>query len=354
MARTKLAPADFPHRPFDNLAKLNKKLQALLNVMNLIREKTPDVFDTARESVEQFASKAVSGSLLFEKLAPLLSTNKDQSPWQTLIKSFPKEHHQWQKHAPLLRVFREKTTGDYGRFCQMLKMVELDQYTDASLVYNTHGLLCKESKVLASQELWTDFPELWAAFEASGLPVKKFRQERESLAAKKAKRIETAIQPKHVSADVLDLVAAYSPLPSMGRLARTCMFMRIHIDEKKLQAAKGRAAVNFGLFHINPRQEFILRSTNDETIGVSLFGRSFQSLRIQFQGALLLSEAMLDGRPIKELMERILRQPDEDYGQLWFRFLYRQDVEYRVIEIFHKTGARTESVKYMCAEVRLG
>ena len=304
-------------------SKAQKNSSLIVNELKSFQGKVPRaIFTEVNNLLHKHLGVNLPSASLCERMSSIVLPAHPEL-WAFFVGNFSRNHKVWMTYEPLVNFFKQKFSSKSCDFLDRIDMIEKGSVPKGDLVVFANSLVCKTNKIVPSQELWTDFPDLWAEFQKSGLPVTKFKQDRERIAVKKVQRLSSATQPSHFSTDVLDLIGAYTPLPSLGRLRRTCVFARFHISDQSLQKAKQRALLTFGRFDIValPRLEFSIRNTDEETITISLLSQDTNTLRVKKDGKMLIAEPLFQCIRMLDVFNSIgsINDSEREKFKFWFR-----------------------------------
>ena len=288
-----------------------RKIQRRATREDAVMELLPEA---AHATVRQFAERLIGGTVLFETL---------REHEALLAQHYPKEHNQWRQRAPLVRAF----PGITG----LVSQADLGLVPKEQVVGRIHLGLCKDQRFGVSEELWIKHPDLWALIEASDFPTRKWRQDRERVAARKLAR--PIAEP--FGADLVDLIHPFVPLPSLGRLGRTCVFIYVRVTPARLQQARERARETFGLFDTLMDSSFVLRSTNDEAIQVRRYGHFL--LRVRMRGVDYIAENLMRGEDFRAALGTTAHR-------LWFRVREERDSLHVELGWSAENGPRQEAL----------
>ena len=181
--------------------------------------------------------------------------------------------------------------------------------------------------------LWHTAPGVWNALtlymetkHKSHTDTAAWQRMMEAQMARYQQRLRDASPPgcsvlAHV--EVLAMIVERLPLPSAGRLATVCVWLRGHITSRQLINIRDNARARHGLYSLAGAKGITLRSLNDGVLKVRIFQYT-NLLRVEANSVAYVAEAsagMNHSRPV-ELIRRAIEckcKAQRQMPKVWFK-----------------------------------
>ena len=321
-----LQPRSPAPQPASLTFSYSKKDQAILDMLSLVEEQCGSVVSSCfKYQHAQFRRKQLSMVRFVQGVSEMFLEPYPEV-WTAFTAYASTAFKKWQEYMDLCNDVLS-TVQDANKHSAMRELLvelkdELVPLSSAAFLDRVQELMC--GRVLCTAPmLWTAFPDLWAVLVRS-TSTKQWYTRMEKLETKRRARLAKVAMPKTLcSVDVLDLVASYIPLPSLGRLATTCMWAHMNLRAERFDAAKEKLVLTHGLFDvIEPTRQLRLRSSNEEVITVKPMGKGIPSLWIHMgnvkYATVSTSEDSYIMRRIAEMI--YLKGESTTTAKAWFRF----------------------------------
>ena len=343
------SPAPIP-RP---VSIVSKKDQAALDMQSLVEEKCmSSVYISFRDKHAQFRRKELSMVRFVQDVADMI---KEPYPevWSAFAAYAPTAFKKWQEYATLRgevlsAIPNAAKHDDMSRLLVELND-ELVPMSSGAFLDKVQALMC--GRVLCTAPmLWIAYPELWAVLVRS-TSTKQWHARMQKQEAERRARLAVATMPKmFCSAEIFDLVADRTPLPSLGRLATTCLWVRMNLKAEKFAAAKERLILTCGLFDVRTDQ-LRLRNANEEVIAVSPMGNGIPSLWVRIGDFRYSTVSTSDCSVMLQRITDLIRLTDKT-GKAWFAFEAAEGNGMPRIRISYKNGESHIKVRFVCIEAK--
>ena len=272
---------------------------------------------------EDFAGGYITLNLFFLYAVDLFKEEEHPGVWKALIAYKPRGYSFWKSvYCASMQLVQAKYPKHFERFRELLYLKETKRINASDFLWSVHSDMSVHV-MWTTPMPWVAFPALWTILRRY-VPTNGWKQRMRAKEAKKERRM-VAVRAPFRNSDFLDVVLEYLTLPSLGRLASTCMWMRAHIKPKTFFDARERALLTHGKFGVvddGGVKKFEVRNAEGDAILVRTMNETHnQDLRVTIGGVPYLASRVYESRLSSDLRSALsLDEAGRANLSMWFRF----------------------------------